>query len=365
MKIGIVGAGQLGRMLALAGYPLGLQFQFLDPATDACAGQLAPQLATSYTDRSALAALAEGCDAITFEFENVPHDSLVFLSDHAPVFPSAVALESAQDRLTEKSLFGELDIPTPRYVPVTSLVELEQAVETVGLPAVLKTRRMGYDGKGQHLLRTLTDLPDAWSELGNVALILEQFVEFHREVSLVGVRNRHGEIRFYPLTENEHRDGVLYLSRARSGDPLQPQAEAYVSRLMNHLNYVGVLALEFFQLADKLLANEFAPRVHNSAHWTIEGAETSQFENHLRAVADLPLGSTRQVDPSAMVNLVGQLPPRERVLAIEGAHLHDYGKAPRVGRKVGHATVRAESEQALDRSLEQLLAVVSQAESGN
>ena len=365
MKIGIVGAGQLGRMLALAGYPLGLQFQFLDPATDACAGQLAPQLTASYEDRSALATLAEACDAITFEFENVPRDSLVFLSEHAPVFPSATALESAQDRLTEKSLFSELGIPTPVYVSVTSLAELEQAVETVGLPAVLKTRRMGYDGKGQRLLRTLADLPDAWSELGNVPLILEQFVKFDREVSLVGVRNRHGEIRFYTLTENEHRDGMLYLSRARSGDPLRPQAEAYVSRLMNHLHYVGALAFEFFHTSDTLLANEFAPRVHNSAHWTIEGAETSQFENHLRAVADLPLGATGQLSPCAMVNLIGRLPPREQVLAVEGAHLHDYGKEPRSGRKVGHATVRAESEQALDRSLEQLLAVVSQAEPGN
>jgi 5-(carboxyamino)imidazole ribonucleotide synthase len=224
---------------------------------------------------------------------------------------------------------------------------------------------MGYDGKGQRLLRTLADLPDAWAELGNVPLILEQFVEFDREVSLVGVRNRHNEIRFYPLTENEHRNGILFVSRARSGDTLQSEAEDYVSRLMNHLDYVGILAFEFFQQSDTLLANEFAPRVHNSTHWTIEGAETSQFENHLRAVADLPLGSTRQLGPCAMVNLVGQLPPREQVLAVDGAHLHDYGKAPREGRKVGHATVRAESEAALDRSLEQLLAVVSQAEPGN
>ena len=359
MKIGIIGAGQLGRMLALAGYPLGLQFRFLDPAHDACAGQVAPQQVANFDDTAALATLAAECDAVTFEFENVPHDALVFLGEHAPVFPPAAALEIAQDRLAEKTLFGKLDIPTPAFATVDSRSELDAAVQRIGLPAVIKTRRLGYDGKGQALLRTAADVDTAWAELGGVALLLEQFVDFDREVSLVAVRSREGEIRYYPLTENEHRNGMLHLSRPRPGDPAQSQAEEEVRRLLVHLDYVGVLAFEFFQVGSRLLANEIAPRVHNSAHWTIEGAETSQFENHLRAVAGLPLGSTRAITASAMLNLVGQLPLHEQVLGIEGAHLHDYGKQPRAGRKVGHATLRANSESELDRSLDQLLSMVA------
>lgn len=351
MIVGIVGAGQLARMLALAGSPLGLRFVFLDPATDACAAPLGEHLCGDYGDEALLAELARRADVVTYEFENVPETSIEFLSGHVPVFPGGEALAVARDRLREKNLFARLGIPTPPFAAVDSLADLKCAVDRIGLPAVLKTRSLGYDGKGQAVLRQTGDIETAWARLGGAPLILEGFVNFRREVSVIGVRGRDGGTAFYPLAENVHHEGILRHSRACPSDPFQVCAQEYLSALFDDLAYVGVLALELFQVGDALIANEMAPRVHNSGHWTIEGAETSQFENHLRAILGFPLGSTRAVEHSAMVNFIGALPDPASVLAMDGAHLHAYGKPARPGRKVGHATLRAQDEDSLRAAL--------------
>lgn len=357
MIVGVVGAGQLARMLALAGIPLGLRFAFLDPAADACAAPLGEHLRGDYSDQELLARLAKRADMVTYEFENVSEDSIEFLSKRVAVFPDAGSLATARDRLREKTLFRELGIPTPPFAAVDSLPDLTRAVAQIGLPAVLKTRTLGYDGKGQAVLRRTEDIEPAWARLGSVPLVVEGFVGFRREVSVIGMRGRGGETAFYPLTENVHHKGILRVSRSRPDDPCQTQAQTYVQRLLDYLDYVGVLALELFQMDDALLANEMAPRVHNSGHWTIEGTETSQFENHLRAILGLPLGNTAAVGHAAMMNFVGKLPDPTRVLAVPGAHLHLYGKTPRPGRKLGHVTVRAPYEDTLQTSLDQLLAL--------
>lgn len=357
MRLGIVGGGQLARMLALAATPLGVQCRFLDPAADACAAAAAEQVRASYHDVDGVHRLAAGADCVTFEFENVPVASLGHLEGDVDVFPAPHALATAQDRFTEKTLFRNLGIATPAFCPVDSLGELRTALAEVGLPAVLKTRTLGYDGKGQAVLRTMADVEAAWTKLGGVPLIVEAFVPFEREVSIIAVRGRDGETAFYPLTENEHRDGMLHLSIPRIGDALQSLAEDYAARLLGALNYVGVLALELFESRGELLANEFAPRVHNSGHWTIEGAETSQFENHVRAVLGLPLGRAAALGHSAMVNFIGYIPPRAAVLRLPHVHLHLYGKEARPGRKVGHATLRAASAEDLRAALPVLLAL--------
>jgi 5-(carboxyamino)imidazole ribonucleotide synthase len=337
--VGVIGGGQLARMLAMAGHPWAHRFVFLDPAPDACAGPLGELITAPYDCERALLQLAEQADVVTFDFENVPARSLEFLAGRVPVYPGARALGVAQDRLHEKALFGELGMATADFVPVAGAAELPRAVAELGLPAVLKTRTHGYDGKGQWLLRAAADVAAAGRTLGDQPALLEKLVPFDREVSLIAVRGRDGAVACYPLSENTHRDGILHLSLCRPGDPMQAVAEAQTRGLLDVLDYVGVLAVEFFQVGNQLLANEFAPRVHNSGHWTIEGAETSQFENHLRAVLGLPLGSTRARGAHAMLNLIGAVPDAARVLAIPGAHLHDYGKEPRPRRKVGHITM--------------------------
>ena len=358
MIVGIVGGGQLARMLALAGYPLGLEFVFLDPTPDACAAPLGQHLRGGYDDQTLLARLAERADVVTYEFENVPVESVEFLAGLATVHPNAKALAAARDRSAEKALFRELGIPTPPFTAVDTRADLDRAAAKIGLPAVLKTRTLGYDGKGQAVLRNAGDLDAAWARLGGARLILEGFVPFDREVSVIAVRGRNGETLFYPLAENTHQDGVLRLSASRPGDPMQALAEGYARRLLDALEYVGVLALELFQAGETLLASEMAPRVHNSGHWTIEGAETSQFENHLRAILGLPLGATAPVGYAAMVNFIGAMPDAGRVLALPGAHWHAYGKQARSGRKLGHATLRADSRQDLQAGLDHLLALV-------
>ena len=355
MVVGILGGGQLARMLALAGHPMGIRCLVLDPADDACSAPVARHLHGAFDDRALLDELADSADVITYEFENVPLESLRYLSSRVPVYPPLTALEATQDRLNEKNLFRELGIDTPDFLPVSSQAELESAVEKIGLPSVLKTRRMGYDGKGQVVLKEAADVAGAWDRLGGVPAILEAFVPFDREVSGIVVRARDGEIAAWSLTENVHGDGILKLAISKPHDPLKPLALDYATRLLEHLDYVGVLALEFFQLGDRLLANEFAPRVHNSGHWTIEGAQTSQFENHLRAILDLPLGETRCTGHSGMVNLLGNLPPLDDILAIPGAHLHLYGKDPRPRRKLAHCNVVATSSDDRDAGLERLL----------
>jgi 5-(carboxyamino)imidazole ribonucleotide synthase len=359
--VGVIGGGQLGRMLALAGYPLGLRFIFLDPAPDACAGSLGEHLRAPYDDPGALEHIARRADVVTFEFENVPSDAVEFLAARLPAYPPALALAVAQDRLAEKSEFRELGIPTPPYAPVESEADLNAAAEQIGLPAVLKTRRLGYDGKGQVVLEGPGDLAPAWRRLGGAPLILERFVSFQREVSMIAVRGRNGETAFYPLVENEHHNGILRLSRSRPTDPQQGVAQQYAGRILDRLEYVGTLAFEFFQAGDELLANEIAPRVHNSGHWTIEGAEISQFENHLRAILGLPLGATGPVGHAAMVNFVGNLPHTDEVLALPHTHLHDYSKLPKPGRKVGHATIAAPTTAAVDASLARLVTLAGAA----
>ncbi|MBK8753749.1 MAG: 5-(carboxyamino)imidazole ribonucleotide synthase [Candidatus Competibacteraceae bacterium] len=356
MNVGIVGGGQLARMLALAGYPLGLCFQILDPATDACAGQVAPLIQGAYDDATRLEALAAWADVVTFDFENVPATAAQVLEQRVAVYPPAGALAVAQDRVAEKTLFWELGIPTPPFATVDCWEELPGAVVQVELPAVLKTRRLGYDGKGQRVIRTVDDLEPAWQALGGVPLILEGFVPFEREVSVLAIRSSSGEIACYPLVENHHRDGILRLSRAPfSGPDLERKGWDYAQRLLNRLDYVGLLAIEFFVKDGRLIANEMAPRVHNSGHWTLEGAETSQFENHLRAILGLPLGATAAVGHSVMLNCIGDLPEPAAVLAMPGAHYHAYGKAPRPGRKVGHLTLRAADPAVLAHRLNRLL----------
>lgn len=361
MTIGVLGGGQLGRMLALAGYPLGLRFRFLDPKVETSVVPLAVYVQAAYDDERALRAFADALALVTYEFENVPVRSARLLAQHVPVYPPPRALEVAQDRLTEKTLFQSLGIPTSPFAPVHTLADLHQALEVIGLPAVLKTRRFGYDGKGQVVLREPSDVDRAWATLAGVPLIVEGFVPFEREVSIIAVRRRNGQTAFYPLVENQHCDGILRLSLAPAPGltpDLQQRAEAKAQRVLEALDYVGVLAIEFFQLAGRLLANEMAPRVHNSGHWTIEGAQTSQFENHLRAILDLPLGSTQAVGHSAMLNLIGTIPPASDVLAVPDAHLHVYGKLPQPGRKLGHVTIRADAPELVEERLSQLRSIV-------
>ena len=358
--VGILGGGQLARMMALAGAPLGLRFLVMDSVADACAGQFAPMVVGDYTDQAALAEFAGRVDVATFDFENVPAESARWLAERVPVFPTPRALAVAQDRLAEKTLFRELGIPVPPFADIASREQLDAAVAALGMPCILKTRRLGYDGKGQFRVKTPADVDAAWEALGaqaaTVGLILEGFVAFQRELSVVAVRGRNGEFRAWPLTENWHVDGVLSasLAPARVDDTMRETALSHARKLAEALEYVGVFALELFCRDGELLANELAPRVHNSGHWTIEGSETSQFQNHLRAVLGLPLGDTRMVGQACMLNWIGAMPDAAAVLGEPGGHWHDYGKSPRDGRKVGHATLRADSASELAATLERV-----------
>jgi 5-(carboxyamino)imidazole ribonucleotide synthase len=345
--LGVLGGGQLARMLALAAAPLGVKTLAVDSSADACAGQVAPLVVADWTDYAALEAFAARVDVVTFDFENVPAETAHWLAERVAVFPSPRALAVAQDRLAEKTLFRECGLPTPEFMTVDTREQLDQALAAVGAPAILKTRRLGYDGKGQFRLREPADADAAWDALGAQAskhgLILEAFVPFERELSVLAVRGRDGGFRTWPLTSNWHVDGVLSMSLAPAPDIdlLQPRATGLARTLAERLDYVGVFALELFVRDGELLGNEMAPRVHNSGHWTIEGALTSQFENHVRAVLGLPLGDTGARGLSAMFNWIGELPETSAVLQVVDAHWHDYGKQARPGRKVGHATVCA------------------------
>jgi len=342
MTIGVVGAGQLGAMLALAGYPLGFDFLFLDRTERTPAGRFAPVLTGDFADQLLLRQLAERSEVISFDWENISVEALraATRSTRTRIAPPLKALAAAQDRLAEKRTFERLAIATTRFAAVDSLTSLERAIQRIGVPGVLKTRRLGYDGKGQFVLRSAADAARAWTELGSVSLIYEQFVPFEYEVSIIGARSRHGQIVIYPLNRNYHADGILRLTLAPWQAPrLLRSASASLTRVLEEFRYVGVLAIEFFVHQGRLIANEMAPRVHNSGHWTIEGALTSQFENHVRAIAGMPLGSTEARGHAAMINLIGTMPAREGLLAEPGLHLHHYGKEPRYGRKLGHCTL--------------------------
>lgn len=361
MKIGILGAGQLGRMLALAAHPLGIETLLVDPDPESPAAPVSSVLMAPYTDPVALEQLAS-CDVVTFEFENVPESAALQLDAAGHVYPPPRALRTAQDRWLEKSCFRELGIDTPRFFQVDDFADLEAAAEALGHRLVLKTRRFGYDGKGQQVVTSAEELRTAFDALQGAPAIAEELVSFDREISVVACRGRDGRTVIYPPTENHHVHGVLRTSIAPApalSDEVRTAAYRAAEALLHHFEYVGVLGLELFQVGNRVLANEFAPRVHNSGHWTIEGARTSQFENHMRAVAGLPLGSADAIEWAAMVNLLGCVPPREELLSVDDAHLHDYGKQPRAGRKVGHVTVRAADEATLRQRIAAIESIVS------
>ncbi len=354
MKVGVVGGGQLGRMLGLAGLPLGFQFRFLEPSNDAPSAHLGEIIRAAYDDSDGLERFARDLSCATYEFENIPAATAQWLDERLTLAPTARALAIAQDRVVEKATFRELGIPVQATASIASELDIPLALERVALPAVLKTRRLGYDGKGQRTLLadsgdSIACVRNAWNELGRVPCLLESFVTFSAEVSQIAVRGRtrsHSRaIAFYPLTQNEHRGGILWKSQTPAPcDPtgeLAQSAQEYVTRLMESIDYIGVIAVEFFVTPSGLVANELAPRVHNSGHWTIDGAVTSQFENHLRAVAGLPLGSTDPRGASVMINLVGRVPIAARVFDVAHTHLHLYGKGSRAGRKLGHVTLTA------------------------
>lgn len=358
--MGILGGGQLARMMVLAGAPLGVRFRVVDPVADTCAGQLAPLLNEDWDAFDKLEAFARDIDAATFDFENVPAETAEWLTARTRVAPNARSLATAQDRVLEKNLFRQCGLPTTEFADVATRAGLDAALARVGAPAILKTRREGYDGKGQVRIKTLADADAAWEALGSHAasrgLILEGFVAFDCEASIVAVRAADGACRAWPVTRNWHVGGILSASLAPApvGDTIGEAALAHARAIAEELDYVGVFALELFVQGDQLLGNEMAPRVHNSGHWTIEGAVTSQFENHVRAVLGMPLGDTSGRGMSCMLNWIGELPDRDALIAIPGAHWHDYGKTPRPGRKVGHATVCATDVAALAERLEQI-----------
>jgi len=359
--VGIIGAGQLGRMLGFAGQKMGLEFVFLDPSDDPPAAVIGPVLKYPFDCDEGLAKLAAMTDIVTYEFENVPVAAIERVAPTTAVFPPARALKHAQDRMSEKTLFETLAIPVPGFRAVDSKEDLRRAAREIGLPVVVKTRRLGYDGKGQFIVRSTDEIETACRALGSNDLIAEEWIAFDREISALGARNVSGEIVHYPLTENEHRNGMLRISRAPADTAdLVAAAQDYLAKLLERLDYVGVIALELFVTSNGLLANEFAPRVHNSGHWTIEGAQTSQFENHLRAILDMPLGDTAMLGFAGMVNLIGKMPADRSILGTAPWHLHDYGKTPRPGRKLGHATIVTTSAAERDSALEHVSAVVAQ-----
>jgi 5-(carboxyamino)imidazole ribonucleotide synthase len=372
MLIGVLGGGQLGRMLGLAGVAMGMRFRFLDPSPDAPAKDVGELVVGDFTDAGAVERFARGLDAATFEFENVPSETVRLLARHTTVHPNADALEVAQDRASEKRFFEKAGLDVHPWAEVDALDGprgLGVGVEKVGLPAVLKTRRGGYDGKGQAVLRgndrgrpgrpsprgegqaESLSHASAWETIGRRPAIVEAMVPFSRELSIVAVRGRDGSFAAYPLIENRHQRGILRESRAPAlgvAREIEAAADAHCRTLMEAMGYVGVLAVEFFEHEGRLLTNEMAPRVHNSGHWTIEAADTSQFENHLRAVLGWPLGSCKARGASVMHNLIGGVPDAKDVLAVPRTHLHLYAKEPREARKIGHVTICGENASELD-----------------
>ncbi len=376
--IGILGGGQLGMMLAQAALPLGYRCVFLEDNAD-CPASLYGQVFSSAQLDDFIAA----ADVFTLEFENTPTETVEKLAKLSAdkqkqgMFPPPIALDIAQDRLKEKQLFNDLNIATVPFLAVSSLSELKQACESLGLPIVLKTSRGGYDGKGQYVIKQEADIKLAWQDLKDAVsgkgsltatpapLIAEGFASFSREVSIIAARGQDGSVRCYDLVENHHHQGILAKTQAPAigTSHLFAQAKASMTTLMNHLDYVGVMAVELFVTKDSrghdaLLANEIAPRVHNSGHWSIEGAITSQFENHIRAVVGLPLGDTDNVHPAIMVNVLGQYPDISATAAIDGVHYHSYHKEERDNRKIAHITLMPNDVADLEPALAKLVAIL-------
>ena len=360
MRVGVLGGGQLARMLALEGVPLGHRFTALEPGPDPPVAAASDVVAAAYDDPDGLARIAAAADVVTYEFENVPARSAAYLAARLPALPPPEALEVAQDRLAEKKMFRQLGIATPPFHPIDNTGDIETALAATGLPAVIKTRRLGYDGKGQAVVDSMDGAVEAVERFGT-GLIAEGFVRFQRELSVLAVAGRDGSRAFYPLTENHHRGGILRTSYAPAPgltDALQAEGEKLAGLVLNRLRYVGVLTIELFEAGGRLLANEIAPRVHNSGHWTLDGANASQFENHIRAVTGMPLARPRTPGQAAMINLIGELPDAAAVAAIPGAHLHLYDKAPRPGRKLGHVNVTGQDAARVMETVERVWALL-------
>ncbi len=349
--IGILGAGQLGRMLALAGYPLELDFRFYDTSGSPSAGLGQITIDTEgKLDNPELAQFLKDVDIVSYEFEHLPLELVQYIEEHSTLYPPAESIRVCQNRAEEKALFTKLGIPTPDYRVINSLPALEKAVEELGCPVVTKTVTEGYDGKGQFVIKDASQCQQAWQSIGNKTLIAEQFIQFKRELSVIAVRNSKDEMAVYPLAENSHHEGILRYSTAPAPkvDPeIASQAQSYIKELMHELGHVGILTLELFETDNGLMANEMAPRVHNSGHWSIEGATCSQFENHIRAICGMPLGDTEAKRPTCMINIIGQKGDVQKMLSLPYAHLHLYGKTERAGRKLGHVTVQADTYEEL------------------
>lgn len=352
----VLGAGQLARMMSLAGAPLNIKISAFDVRSE----NIVHPLTLEVLGQGLQQAISQA-DVITAEFEHIPLDVLATCEASGKFLPSTEAIKAGGDRRIEKALLDNAGVKNATYAVITERSDLDTAIATVGLPMVLKSALGGYDGKGQWRLKTLENIEQIWTEMAqciadsdNQAIVAEEFVPFQREVSLVGARNQHGDIAIYPLAENVHTDGVLTLSTAINEPELQAQAAQMFTAVAESLEYVGVLALEFFDVNGQLLVNEIAPRVHNSGHWTQQGADTCQFENHLRAVCDMPLGSTETVRATSMVNILGEDSVPDAVYALAGCHVHWYGKEKRAGRKMGHINVSATSQRELKATLVQL-----------
>ena len=354
MKIGVLGAGQLGRMLAIAGYPLNHQFGFSGNSND----EPAALLGRMFVGDDSVESLVDFADVITYESENTDVRIVNSISQKCIVYPSEKSLFITQHRGREKALFEQLSIPCASYQMVNSEQDLIDAVRIIGLPAILKTATEGYDGKGQFLMSDASQIKAAWASMHGVASILEGFVNFKRELSLIAVRDTNNNHKYYPLVENTHHNGILRLTVAPAqaiSTEVQKTAERYMQTLLDEMNHIGVLTIELFETDNGLIVNEMAPRVHNSGHWSIEGANTSQFENHIRAITGQPLGDTTPTHPfSAMINIIGNMGNTDMVLDMPNAHLHLYDKAERTDRKLGHINITANSEQELNQSIQQL-----------
>jgi len=361
ITVGVLGGGQLAKMLALAAAPLGISILCYDPAEEACAKQIAPVITASYSDKNALKAFADSVDVLTFETENISPEIFSLLEGHKHLFyPNEEALLISQDRYLEKECFHQEGVKTASYEKIDSFEDLERGVARLNMPCILKTRRGGYDGKGQYVLRSSEDLLPAWNALKGAPAILESFVPFEKEVSMIGVRSQEGEIRIYPLVENQHEKGILRESFAPfEHESLKQEAKAIIEKILLRLNYVGVLTIEFFLQEGTLIANEMAPRVHNTGHWTMEGAVTSQFENHLRAITGFPLGDPSPRGYSWMVNIIGEELSQKELMMVNGLHYHHYGKLPRPGRKLGHFTCNASRLEDLKRMQKEVLEINS------
>ncbi|MCS5586035.1 MAG: 5-(carboxyamino)imidazole ribonucleotide synthase [Gammaproteobacteria bacterium] len=357
MKIGVLGAGQLGRMLAISGYPLNHQFGFSGNSADEPSALLGHMFALE-DNKDNIESLVAFADVITYESENTDVAIVKEICKNVAVYPGEKSLFTTQHRGREKALFDQLNIPCAPYQMVNSETDLKAAVEQIGLPAILKTATEGYDGKGQFLMRDESQITEAWQSMNGVESILEGFVNFKRELSLIAVRGIDNDHRYYPLVENTHHDGILRLTIAPAQDidsAVQTTAEHYMQTLLDEMDHVGVLTIELFETEGGLVVNEMAPRVHNSGHWSIEGANTSQFENHVRAITGMPLGDTAPTHNfSAMVNIISKIGPTDVVLNMPNAHLHLYDKAERADRKLGHINITASSKKELNHSIQQL-----------